>query len=183
LCLPQPLCGLTPYSSTARWCRASTQEQVAWCRGCSIGPRRVRWLRDRSRLAVSTVVPRPAFASALWLQPRAAHFPLVIFLSWSGLKGPVYSITVEEWQPGLTNPLVAAVAALRVAHCVLIHLYYDPVDALVCSAAARVSASQRFCAPALISHECSEVPVSIGALPVLCAGVSARDRKERATVL
>src|SRR5580658_2784049 len=60
-----------------------------------------------------------------------ADRPAALVVMVMATEHEVDSVTIEERQPSLAYPLVAAVAVLSRTHSVLMHLYDDPVDAVV----------------------------------------------------
>ncbi len=108
---------------------ASTQDQV---NGAVAGVKSAAGgfgSQDWSRLAGVDSGPGGRVASYVMVTP--SHGPTSLVIMVMPAEDHVHSVAVEERQPGLTNPLVTAVAALGGAHCVLMHLYDDPVDALI----------------------------------------------------
>src|SRR5580692_12654535 len=61
----------------------------------------------------------------------ASHRPTPLVVVVMTTEHEIDAVAIEQWQPGLANSLVGAIAFVGRAECVLMHLYDDPINAVV----------------------------------------------------
>jgi len=83
------------------------------------------------RLRLAGVHRRTARGVPADIMIAATHWPAALVVMVMATEHQIDAVAVEQRQPGLANSPVGAIAVLRGAERILMHLHDDPVDALI----------------------------------------------------